>query len=45
MMVDERWGRRLLNHKNMFSIQKKMTVCRMFNFLLLCGYGECGILK
>lgn len=41
----EGWGRRLLNHKNMFPIQKKMTVCRMFNFLLLCAHGECSMFK
>lgn len=29
-----------MNHENMFSVQKKMTVCRMFDFLLLCARGE-----
>lgn len=41
----EGWGRRLLNHRNMFPIQKKMTVCRMFDFLPLCAHGDCSFLK
>lgn len=34
-----------MNHKNTFLIQKKMTACRMFNFLLPRDRGEHGVLK